>query len=668
MADEAKSKKTGEKKDAKNERKTICTATDRMIEKAAADGVSTVFDRSDSLKPCPIGAEGSCCKNCGMGPCRVPAPKKKEEGKGHVRRGICGATAETISARNFIRMIAGGAAAHSDHGRGVAETFLAAARGEAPGYGIKDSMKLFQIAMDFGIEIDGRSIQDIAIEVGETALAEFGRQEGTIYFLKRAPLKRQEIWNKLGVAPRGVDREIVEIMHRTHIGVDQDYKNLINQGIRASLADGWGGSMIATELQDIMFGTPVPVVGKVNLGVLKKDEVNIVIHGHEPLLSEMIVVASQTPEMVEFARSKGARGINLAGMCCTANEILMRHGIPLAGNFLQQETAIVTGAVDAMVVDVQCIMQSVQDVAQCYHTKVITTAHKAKIPGATHIEFDERCALEGAKAIVRVAIENYPHRLENIDIPEDASVDLIAGFSHETINYLLGGSFRASYRPLNDNVINGRIRGVAGVVGCNNVRVTHDEGHVAMVKELIKNDVLVLQTGCSAMACAKAGLLLPEAAREFAGAGLAEVCETVGIPPVIHMGSCVDNSRILIAATAMVKDGGLGDDISDLPAAGAAPEWMSEKAISIGQYFVASGVFTVFGATWPTSGSALLTKHLFEEMEALVGGKWAFEPDPIEAAKLMIGHIDAKRKALGLDKGRERVLYDMAMRRELESA
>jgi carbon-monoxide dehydrogenase catalytic subunit len=563
-------------------------------------------------------------------------------------------------------MIAGGAAAHSDHGRGVAETFLAAARGEAPGYEIKDEQKLLQLAMDFGVLIGDRPVRDIAIEVGEKALAEFGRQEGEVLFLKRAPLKRQELWKKLGVAPRGVDREVVEIMHRTHMGVDQDYKNLLLQGTRAALADGWGGSMIATELQDILFGTPVPIIGKVNLGVLKRDEVNIIIHGHEPLLSEMIVVASQDPEMIQLAKSKGAKGINLAGICCTANEILMRHGVPLAGNMLQQELAIVTGAVDAMVVDVQCIMQSLPDVAQCYHTKVITTSPKAKIPGAEHIEFSEHNAMDSAKAIVCAAVENFPRRGKNIDIPEEKA-DLVAGFSHETINYLLGGLFRASYRPLNDNIINGRIRGIAGVVGCNNPRVKHDDGHVTMVKELIKNDVIVLQTGCSAMACAKAGLLTPEAASLYAGSGLAEVCEAVGIPPVLHLGSCVDNSRILMAATAVVKDGGLGDDISDLPAAGAAPEWMSEKAISIGHYFVSSGVFTVFGVTWPTTGSEELTRHLFKDFEEMLGGMWAFEPDPLKASRLMIAHIDKKRKALGLDKKRERILYDMAMRRELDA-
>jgi len=648
-------------------KKSVDKASLELIDKACTDAVNLAFDRAEQMKPCPIGAVGSCCKNCSMGPCRVPLAKGKEETPEDKkkRRGICGATAETIAARNFIRMIAGGAAAHSDHGRGVAELFIAAAKGEAPGYKIRDEQKLLALALEWGIEIGDRSNEEIAVEIGEKALAEFGRQEGEILFAKRAPLKLQEKWRQQGVMPRGIDREIVEIMHRTHMGVDQDYENLLKQGVRASIADGWGGSMIATELQDILFGTPAPVLSEVNLGVLKEDEVNIIIHGHEPLLSEMIVAASHDPEMLKLAESKGAKGINLSGICCTANEILMRHGVPLAGTFLQQELALVTGAVDAMVVDVQCIMESLPDIAQCYHTKIITTSPKAKIRGALHIEFNEHDAINGAKEVVKTAIEAFPNRGKNILIPKEKH-DLIAGFSHETINYLLGGLFRASYRPLNDNIINGRIRGIAGVVGCNNARWEHNQAHVAMVKELIKNDVLVLQTGCSAMASAMAGLMVPEAAAKYAGEGLAEVCETVGIPPVLHMGSCVDNSRILMAATAVVKDGGLGDDISDLPVAGAAPEWMSEKAISIGQYFVASGVYTVFGVTWPTEGSKELTDHLFKDMEEMYGGMWDYETDPIKAAHKMIEHIDKKRKALGIDKARERVLFDMETRRELE--
>jgi len=650
-----------------SEEKSVDRATLEMLAKARRDKVSTVFDRAEEIKPCPIGAEGSCCKNCAMGPCRVPAPRKKGEGEVSPRRGVCGATAETIAARNFVRMIAAGTSAHSDHAMGVAELFLAAAKGEIPGFAVKDEQKLYQVALDLGIDIGERPVKEIAIEVGEKLLEEFGKQHGELVFVKRAPLKRQELWRKLGIVPRGIFREVVETMHRTHMGVDQDYRNLLLQGSRCALADGWGGSMISTELQDILFGNPQPIVGQINLGVLKEDQVNLVVHGHEPLLPELLVVASQDPEIQAYAQSKGAKGINLAGMCCSANEVLMRHGIPVAGNFLQQELAIVTGAVDAMVVDVQCEMQSLADVAKCYHTQVITTNSRAKMQGARHIEFDEHRGPDVAKEILRAAIENFPNRKgKTVQIPEETH-EMVVGFSHETINYLLGGLFRSSYHPLNDNIINGRIRGIAGVVGCNNARTTHDSAHLIMIKELIKNDVIVLTTGCAAMACGKAGLLTPEAAAKYCGPGLAEVCEAVGIPPVLHMGACVDNSRILMAATAVVKDGGLGDDISDLPAAGAAPEWMSEKAIAIGQYFVASGVFTVFGTTFPITGSEAVSKLLFEEMEEITGGKWAFEPDPLKAAQMMIAHIDKKRKALGLDKARERVLYDMAMRRELDA-
>jgi carbon-monoxide dehydrogenase catalytic subunit len=651
---------------ADKELRSIDPATLEMIEKAHADGCRTAFDRSETTKACPIGAEGSCCKMCAMGPCRVPLAKGKQETpeEKKQRTGVCGATAETISARNFVRMIAAGSAAHGDHGRRVVELFKSVAKGEAPGYKIKDEQKLLQLALEFGITIGNRSNEEIALDIAELAEKDFGRQEGELICIKRAPLKRQELWRKLGVVPRGIDREIVELMHRTHMGVDQDYHSLMLQGTRAALADGWGGSMIAADLQDIMFGTPAPVLSQINLGVLKEDHVNVVIHGHEPALAEILAVLAQDPELIAYAKSKGAQGVNLVGMCCTANEILMRHGVPIGGNFLQQELAIVTGAVEAMVVDVQCIMQGLAGIAQCYHTKLITTDERAHITGSTYMQFDDKDAVESGKRIMRAAIDNFTKRGTSVRIPHEKT-DMIAGFSHETINYLLGGLFRASYRPLNENIINGRIRGVAGVVGCNNPRVTHDSVHVTLVKELIKNDVLVLQTGCAAMASAKAGLMVPEAAK-FAGEGLRSVCEAVGIPPVLHLGSCVDNARILVAATAMVKEGGLGDDISDLPAAGVAPEWMSEKAISIGQYFVASGVYTIFGVNWPTIGSKELTDYLFKEHEQIYGGMWDFETDPLKMAEKMIAHIDKKRKALGIDKARERVLYDMAMRRELE--
>jgi carbon-monoxide dehydrogenase catalytic subunit len=649
---------------------TIDPVTLDGLKIADREGYSTAFHRSRVMTACPIGKGGTCCKICNMGPCRVLPPKGKDETPDERKKrcGICGATPETIAARNFARMVAAGAAAHSDHGRHVAHTFLHAAKGELPDYQIKDIPKLLAVAMDYEIDTEGKDIKDIAIAVGEKALQQYGQQDGELLNIKRAPLKRQEIWRNEGVIPQGCDRPVVEVMHMTHMGVNQEMEHIIRLATKCALADGWGGSMIATDLSDILYGTPVPILGKVNLGCMKEDTVNIIVHGHEPSLSEIIVQAVQDPEMIAYAKSKGATGgISLGGICCTSNEILMRHGIPIAGNYLQQELAIITGALESMVVDVQCIMQGVAELAKCFHTQIVTTSPIAKMQGAhKHYAYDERYGLETAKAIVKDAIDNFPNRDKNkVSIPTEQQ-DMVVGFSHETISYMLGGMFRASYRPLNDNIINGRIRGLAGIVGCGNARIKHDYLHVELAKELIKNDVLVLTTGCSAIALGKAGLLSPEAAQKWAGSGLAEVCDTVGIPPCLHMGSCVDNTRILMAATAVVRDGGLGDDISDLPAVGVAPEWMSEKAVSIGQYFVASGCYVLFGVGFPTINEDVCTNYLFKDIEKVYGGKWDFvEKDPYEMAKRCIAQIDAKRKALGIDKARERVLMDMAMRREI---
>jgi carbon-monoxide dehydrogenase catalytic subunit len=589
-----------------------------------------------------------------MGPCQII------EGVDDML-GICGATADTVAARNFARTVAAGSAAHTDHAREMVKGFIETAKGHGP-HEIQDVEKLHSLAAVFGVETEGRDKNEIALEVGELALAEFGSQDDKpLSMLKRAPKKRQEIWKKLGIEPRGVDREVVEMMHRTHMGVDQHYENIMLQASRCALGDGWGSSMLSTELTDIMFGTPVPRRAIVDMGVLKPDQVNITVHGHEPLLAESLCMAAQEKDILDLAKKAGAKGINLAGVCCTGNEILMRRGIPVAAGFIQQEMVLATGAVEAMVVDVQCVMQSVAQVAKSFHTDIITTNYRAKMPDAVHIQFEEDAALESAKKILKHAINNYKKR-GKFFIPQESKVDVVVGFSHETINYMLGGRFRSSYRPLNDNIINGRIRGVGAIVGCDNYKLG-DDSHEIIARELIKNDVLVLATGCAATSLGKAGLLRPEAI-EFAGPGLREVCETVGMPPVLHMGSCVDNSRILIAATEMVREGGLGDDISDLPAIGTAPLWMSEKAVAIGQYFVASGAQVVFQSL-PTTGSKVFHNYLQEGLMEQLGAKWNVAEEPLEIARIMIERIDAKRAALGIDKKRERVLFDMEMRRDL---
>ena len=620
------------------------SASEQVAEQAAAVGMLTALDRYEDQQPgCRFGRDGVCCRICNMGPCRVITTAKG------TKLGVCGANADTVTARNLVRMIAAGTAAHSDHGRDVAHAFLMMARGEAKDYRIKDPVKLRRVAPEYGVDANGKSPEQIAAAVAEKALSQFGQQEGELMLLGRAPQKRQQLWRRLGVSPRGIDREIVECMHRTTMGVDAEYRNLLLHGVRTALADGWGGSMIATDLQDIMLGSPLPIRARVNLGVLSKDKVNIVVHGHEPILSDMIVEASRDPEMVKLAQQHGALGIQLSGICCTANEVLMRRGIPSAGHFLQQELAIATGAVEAMVVDVQCLMPSLPEVAKCFHTELITTSPKGRMPGVRHIEFDEKRAMDVAREIVAAGIEKFPQRnRETASIPEN-TMDLVAGFTADYVFQMLGGRFRPSYRPLNNGIIEGRLRGVAGVVGCCNPNFQPvDAGHVEMVKELIRNDVLVVQTGCSAIACAKEGLLVPEAAARYAGRGLQEICETVGIPPVLHVGSCVDNSRILMACCEMLKEGGLGEDISDLPVAGAAPEWMSEKAVAIGMYVVGSGIFTVFGTPLPVRGSAAVYDYVTRGMADDFGATWAFEKDPAAAARLMIEHMNEKRAGLKL--------------------
>jgi carbon-monoxide dehydrogenase catalytic subunit len=632
-------------------------AVQEIMKKLTASEIQTVFDRAQNMKCCPIGSgvSGICCKNCSMGPCRVREDKV----------GLCGATIGTIAARNLARHIAAGAAAHSDHGRDLAHLLGLVAEDKAPGLKIRDEMKLLKFAKNLDIKIDDRDIKEIAKEASEKALSLFGQQHGEVDLIKMAPPKRQEVWRKHNVVPRGVDREIVEILHRTHMGVDQDAEHILDQGIRCAIGDGWGGSMIATEITDILFNTPRAVNSRTNLGCLKEDEVNMVIHGHEPTLSEIIVELSQDKELIDYAKSKGAKGINVVGICCTANEILMRQGVAPIGNFLSQEIAIMTGAVDLMVVDIQCIMQALGKLTEKYHTKLVTTSPKCKIAGATHMEFKDNNGPELAREIIKMAIDNFPKRKKEVNIPK-VTADLVAGFSHEYIKYMLGGKFRESFRPLNDAIIDGRIQGAVAVVGCNNARHCHDKYHNYLTRELIKRDYLVVLTGCAAISTAKCGLMEPDAMK-YAGEGLRSICEAVGIPPILHMGSCVDNSRILTVLSEVVQEGGLGEDISDLPVAGIAPEWMSEKALSIGTYVAASGVYTVFsGEPIPVESSSEVKNIMTRVWQEKYGGQLEYIADIDELLNKVISVIQEKRKALKIDTKKERVLLDMEARRALK--
>ena len=618
-------------------------ATASLLENGKKVGADSWQQRVKNQTPhCGFGEAGTCCRICSMGPCRI-TPKAP--------RGICGCDVHGIVGRNYLRFTAGGSATHSDHGREICHTLYNTKEGG--NYTVKDPEKLKRIAQEWGIETEGKDIFDLAHEVAETGLMEYGKPFGVQRFLKRAPEHTQKLWHDAEIEPRAIDREVSQSLHMTHMGCSSLPEALIRQALRAGLSDGWGGSMMGTEFSDVLFGTPKPVDTTANIGVMDKDMVNIIVHGHDPSLSEMVVFYANDPEMIALAKIVGAKGINIAGVCCTSNEVAMRHGIPMAGNFLNQENVVLTGACEAIVVDVQCIFPALGPLSKCFHTKFITTSPIAQMPDSEFIRFSSESAGENAKKIVRTAIENFKNRdPELVNIPQ-LKTKATVGYSVEAIKSCLDGvtnshvDVTGTTKPLVDVVKSGVLRGAVAMVGCNNPKVRPDTAHIELMKKLIKNDIILIVSGCSAQAAAKAGLMDKEA-KELYGEGLKRVCELVDIPPVLHMGSCVDISRMMILASDIAKDWGI--NISQVPVVGCAPEWMSEKAVSIGNYVVATGIDTFLGVDPYTKGSSEVTALLQGEhgIKDWVEANFTVETDIEKLGDKMIEAIEAKRAALGI--------------------
>ncbi|MDR1816451.1 MAG: anaerobic carbon-monoxide dehydrogenase catalytic subunit [Clostridiales Family XIII bacterium] len=620
--------------------------TARLKEIACELCVETYEDRKAAQQPqCKFGEEGICCRICSMGPCRV-TPK--------AQYGICGADAHAIAGRHYLRMAAAGSAAHSDHAREIAHV-LHKASPNGP-YTIKDPGKLIENAKEWGIETEGRDIYDVAHDVAETGLMEFGKPFGTLRYLERATEERQKVWAEEGIAPRAIDREVATSMHMTNMGNTADAEYLVRQSLRVGMADGWGGSMMGTDFTDILFGTPTVRSSEGNLGVLEENQVNIIVHGHDPSFSEMIVLAAESKELLDYAKEKGAAGINIAGLCCTANEATMRHGVRMAGNFLQQENALLTGAVEMMAVDVQCIFPSLGRLQECFHTKFITTSPICRIPGSTYVEFsaeDAEHAYDKAKALVREAIDNYENRdRSKMFIPTHTqpatvgypTVQIIKELDGVTNSHLADDP-RGSYKPAIDAIKSGVIRGAVAMVGCNNPKVRADYSHIEIMKELLANDILVVGSGCASQAATKAGLLRMDA-KELCGDGLKRVCTLVGIPPVLHMGACVDISRMMLLVTYIAKDWGI--ETTQLPIVGCAPEWMSEKAVAIANYVVATGIDVYLGIEPQVKGSEQMMELITQGTRSICGAGYVINKDPHELVKSIIEGIERKRDALGI--------------------
>ncbi len=625
-------------------------ASAELVEKAWSEGISLEYDRLEAQGvQCGFGLLGLCCRNCYMGPCRIDP-----FGEGPTR-GVCGADADTIVARNLVREEAGGAASHTEHAYEVAHTLLEVAHGRVKAYSISDKEKLYRIAERLGIDTRGKTLEEVAALVAEKALEDFRRinREPMNWLKAKTPKSVYEVWEKLGLLVSNAFHEITNAMHRTTMGNDADPVNLLLAALRLGIVDGYAGLHLATDLQDVLFGTPKPIKVVTSLGVLKADHVNIAVHGHNPLLSMKVVEWARKLE--GEARKVGAAGINVVGICCTGNEVLMRLGVPAAAHNAQAELAIVTGALDAMVVDIQCIFPSLAQVASCYHTKLITTFPYAKIPGALHIEFTPEKADEVAERIVREAIEAFKRRdRSKIYIPKKVE-EAIVGFSVEAIlDVLRKINPEDPLKPLVDVIAEGKVKGAVGIVGCPNPKLRDKRVTERLAKALIQRDILVVSTGCTAIAMAQEGLMKPEATERYAGPGLKAVLKTLGeaaglgasLPPVWHMGSCVDNSRIADLISALSEK--LGVHPSKLPVAGSAPEFITEKAVSIGTYFLALGIPVHVAPAPRIYGSKVVAEILTEKLKELTGGQLIVEYDPDAAAEKLYNIILEKRKELGL--------------------
>lgn len=614
-------------------------STNQMYARTKEMNITTIFDRYQDQQPqCGFGMQGVCCQLCSHGPCRI-TPKAP--------KAICGATADTIVARNLVRLAVHGAAAYSHHLEEVAETIKATALGKTP-FKINDEAKLREVAGALGLD-NSKETNLLAGELADAVLNELRKsgREPLALLSAFAPESRKEAWGKLGIIPGGVHSEIRDALTKTMSNINTDPVDLLLTALRLSIATGYMGLVGTVTMQDILLGSPQLSATEADLGAVDPSRVNILAHGHVPLMATAVLQAVQSEEMLKLAREAGATGIDVHGSMCTGQELMQRQTTTAqgfksqTGNWLHQEYTVATGAVDLVMMDMNCSIPGLKEVADKFHTKLVSVDRILRMAGVEDcVDYQPEKAAEQAVELVKMAIEAYKKRGDDIFIPKNKS-KVVTGFGVESILGALGGSLD----PLLDAVKSGAIKGIVAVVGCTNNRNGHDTIGVNLMKELIKKDILVINAGCMSSAAQIESLMTPEAA-ELAGEGLKGVCKALGIPPCLNFGSCVDIGRIGVVVTAIANI--LGVDPSQLPVAVSAPEYLEQKAVADGIFAVAFGLLTHLGPVPPVTGSPLVTRILTEDVESLTGGKVMVEQDPAKAAVIIESHIVSKRKALGI--------------------
>ena len=577
---------------------------------------------------------GICCKNCFMGPCKIT---KKAP------RGVCGADADLIVARNMLRSLASGAAAHGARGR---ESMLALKRSGEGAFNlpIEGEAKIRAVCQKFGIETAGKTLNELAVEVADTLLEDLSRtvpaDHKTVHAF--APAERLKTWEELGILPISVYHEVFESLHKTSVGTDGDWRHVMQQFLRTGVAFAWTSCLGSSIAMDSLFGLPERRKTTMNLGALKKGWVNIAVHGHSPLMVSEIVRVGRSAEYQEKARAVGAEGIQFYGICCSGLSAMYRYGgvIPLS-NAVGAELVLGTGALDLWVADVQDVFPSIMDVARCFKTTVVTTSDSARLPGAEHYDFDHHHASlseihELAVKIVERGIESFAGRREvPVAIPQ-YETEVEVGFSAEFAQQRYG------FASIAEALREGRIRGIVNLVGCNNPRIVYEKAIVEVADYLIKHDVLIMTNGCASFPLMKLGYCSTKALDQ-AGEGLRGFLGDV--PPVWQMGECLDNARASALFCGVAAE--TGQAIKDLPFAFASPEWSNEKGICAALAFRLLGMNSYHSVYAPTQGSEKVTEFMEHGTKPLLGSEMVVDVDHMALAKRIVEDMDARRSALG---------------------
>ena len=623
--------------------KTPDPAVREMLLRMEQLGIDNAFDRFDKQQPqCNFGLAGICCRICHMGPCRIT---KKSP------RGVCGADADLIVARNLLRAVAAGTAQHGMHAREVILSLKWAAEGKLD-LPIIGEEKMIATAASFGIPTEGRTVNEIAIDFANTLLADLSRPEATEEYqtIKYAsPPERQKVWKDLDIMPISTYHEVFESMHNSGEATDGDWRNIMKQFLRTGLTFVFGTVVDTNLATDSLFGVGQRRKSMVNIGALKKNCVNIAVHGHMPTLVSEIVRLGQTEEYIEKAKAAGADGIQFYGICCTGLSAMYRYNnvIPLC-NPPGAELVLSTGALDLWVADVQDIYPAIMNAANCFKTTVVTTEDSTKLPGAEHIAYDHTHSNIGettaiARKIVERAIESYEARrgIQRFIPPYEVEAEL--GFSVESVTKDLGGSFQ----PLADALKSGQIKGIVNLVGCTNPKTIYERCIVDVADILLKNDILILTNGCASFPLLKLGFCNMGALETKCGAGLKAFCEKYNVPPVWHVGECVDNTRstgILVGAAGL-----LGKALKEMPYAQSSPEWANEKGVGAALAFRLLGLNSYHCVEPQTFGSENVTNFLKKETGEMGLGVMVVNTDPQALGNRIVSDFDAKRKALGWD-------------------